>query len=111
MSTEHIKLKNEDMITKSAESQSTGRQTITEMTEAYQVLIKHFNKSDMKKKELFKILLLNEDNEVIKVSHISEGDEISCNIDAKQMFKEILVNDATSVAICHNHCSPNLNPS
>ena len=111
MSTEHIKLKNEDLITKSTESQSTKRQTITELTEIYQLLRKHFNKSDMKKKEFFKILLLNEDNEVIKISHISEGDETSCDFDARQMFKEILINDATSVAICHNHCSPNLNPS
>jgi|GEM_PF-3418042 len=111
MSTEHIKLKNEDSITKSKESQSTKRQTITELTEIYRLLRKHFNKSDMKKKEFFKILLLNEDNEVIKISHISEGDETSCDFDARQMFKEILINDATSVAICHNHCSPNLNPS
>jgi len=111
MSIEHIKLENEALITKSAKPQSTKRQIITEVAKAYQLLRKHFNKSDMKKKEFFKMLLLNEDNEVIKVSHISEGDKISCNIDVRQMFKEILVSDATSIAICHNHCSPNLNPS
>jgi len=47
MSTEHIKLKNEDLITKSKESQSTKRQTITELTEIYRLLRKHFNKSDI----------------------------------------------------------------
>lgn len=71
----------------------------------------HFNKLDMKQKETFKILLLNENNEVIKISNISEGDENSCIVEARGMFKEILINDAASVAICHNHCSKNLTPS
>ncbi|WP_324354554.1 JAB domain-containing protein [Dysgonomonas sp.] len=73
--------------------------------------MKHFDKSDMEKKESFKMLLLNEENELIKVSDISEGDEIFCNIDAKKMFEEIFANNANAIIICHNHCSKNLTPS
>lgn len=51
----------------------------------------------MEKKESFKMLLLNEENELIKVSDISEGDEIFCNIDAKKMFEEIFANNANCI--------------
>lgn len=86
-------------------------QKISDSKEAYKLLKKYFNNKDIKQNESFKILLLDEDFKVIKVSHIADGDENSCKINLKEMFKEVLVNNTDSIVICHNHPTGNLTPT
>jgi len=87
------------------------KQTICNSEDAYKLLKKHFDKSEIKEREFFKVLLLNKSNEVIKVSDCSIGNRNECYIDVKLMFREILVNQADKILICHNHPDKNITPT
>ncbi len=61
--------------------------------------------------EVFKIILLNRSNRVIKVIELSKGGVSGTVVDAKLVFKKALDHLASSIILCHNHPSGNLNPS
>ncbi len=61
--------------------------------------------------EVFKILLLNRNNRVIKIDTISKGGVSGTVVDAKILFKKALDNLASSIILAHNHPSGNLKPS
>ncbi len=61
--------------------------------------------------EAFYILLLNRANKVLKDVQISEGGFSGTVADPKKIFKIALEHNATSVILCHNHPSGNLQPS
>jgi len=63
------------------------------------------------KHEVFKIVLLNRANRVIKVVTLSEGGVAGTVVDAKLVFKSALDHLASSIILCHNHPSGNLDPS
>lgn len=84
---------------------------MTDLEDVYSLLKKHYNESEMEQKEFFKMILLNEDAELIKVSDVAEGDNVSCDVNSWLMFKEIFANDTKGIIISHNHCGKNLTPS
>jgi DNA repair protein RadC len=61
--------------------------------------------------EVFYILLLNRANKVIRDIQISEGGFTGTVADPKKIFKIALEYSATSVILCHNHPSGNIQPS
>ncbi|MBM3435126.1 MAG: JAB domain-containing protein [Bacteroidetes bacterium] len=61
--------------------------------------------------EAFYILLLNRANKVIRDIQISEGGFTGTVADPKKIFKIALEYSATSVVLCHNHPSGNIQPS
>lgn len=61
--------------------------------------------------EEFWLLMLNRGNFVIKKELISRGGVSGTVVDAKIIFKVAVDNYASSIVICHNHPSGNLNPS
>lgn len=61
--------------------------------------------------ETFFILLLNRANKIIRHVRISEGGVTGTVADPKKIFKMALENNATSMILCHNHPSGNINPS
>ncbi len=61
--------------------------------------------------EAFFILLLNRANKVIRQVQISEGGLSGTVADPKKIFKIALENNASSVVLCHNHPSGNIQPS
>ena len=61
--------------------------------------------------EQFYILLLNRGNVIIKHLQISRGGVAASFVDAKLVFKPALEELASSIILCHNHPSGNLNPS
>jgi DNA repair protein RadC len=66
--------------------------------------------SDLSHEE-FWILLLNRSNRIIGKSKISQGGVAGTVIDMKLIMKTAIENLASSIIICHNHPSGNLNPS
>jgi len=61
--------------------------------------------------EAFFILLLNRANKVIRQVQISEGGLSGTVADPKKIFKIALEHNASSVVLCHNHPSGNIQPS
>lgn len=57
------------------------------------------------------ILLLNRRNEVIKEFRLTSGSSVASVFDTKMIIKRALLEDAQSIAMCHNHPSGNLRPS
>lgn len=66
--------------------------------------------ADLKHEE-FWILLLNRANKVIKKQRISTGGISATIADIKMIFKSAVDNLASSIILCHNHPSGNLQPS
>lgn len=61
--------------------------------------------------EEFYIILLNRANEIIGIHKVSEGGTSGTVVDPKKVFKLGLAQHASSIILCHNHPSGNLNPS
>lgn len=61
--------------------------------------------------EVFKIILLNRSNCILKVETISVGGVSGTVVDPKIVFKKALSIQASSIILVHNHPSGNLQPS
>ena len=84
------------------------KQKITSSADAYD----YFKNSMMDLKvEEFWILMLNRGNKILKKKRISEGGISGTFVDPKVIFKHAIDNNASSIVLCHNHPSGNVNPS
>jgi DNA repair protein RadC len=63
------------------------------------------------RKEVFKILLLNRANRLIKEVTISEGTLDASIVHPRDVFREALLESAAGVILLHNHPSGNPAPS
>ena len=61
--------------------------------------------------ETFKIILLNKANKVLGISMIGEGGVSGCVVDPKRVFTIALLASCSSIILCHNHPSGNIQPS
>nr|WP_294993612.1 DNA repair protein RadC [uncultured Sediminibacterium sp.] len=61
--------------------------------------------------EVFLVLYLNHGNRIISMDTISEGGITATVVDIRLLLKKAVLNDATSILLCHNHPSGNLQPS
>lgn len=61
--------------------------------------------------EEFWILLLSQNNTIIKSCRVSDGGISQTLADPKRIFKIALENNTSNMILCHNHPSGNLNPS
>lgn len=61
--------------------------------------------------EEFYILLMNQNFKLIKAVRISHGGITETAVDIRIIIKEALLNNATVLAVCHNHPSGNATPS
>ncbi len=57
------------------------------------------------------ILLMNRSFKLIKCQCISHGGISETAVDVRIIMREALLNNATAIALCHNHPSGNANPS
>lgn len=64
-----------------------------------------------KEYEEFWILLLKQNNEIIKPYRVSDGGISLTVADPKRIFKAALEGNASNIILCHNHPSGNLEPS
>ncbi|CAM4173239.1 RadC family protein [Flavobacterium antarcticum] len=84
---------------------------VTKSKDSYDILISNWNKNTLELQEEFKILLLNRNNKVLGIYPISRGGTAGTVVDVKLVFSVALKCNASSIIICHNHPSGNLNPS
>ena len=63
------------------------------------------------KKEVFKVLLLNRANRLIKEVLVSEGTLDASIVHPRDVFREAILESAASVILIHNHPSGNPSPS
>lgn len=64
-----------------------------------------------KKQEEFHAVILNKSNKVLKHLTVSKGSVDGTVVDIKSILKEAVSLLASSIILCHNHPSGNLNPS
>ena len=61
--------------------------------------------------EIFAIACLSADGSIAGVHEISHGDLSSTIVHPREIFKRAILNNASSIILCHNHPSGNLRPS
>ena len=61
--------------------------------------------------EEFWILLMNQNHRLIKKLRISHGGITEVSVDIRIIMREVVLANATILAVCHNHPSGNLRPS
>ena len=61
--------------------------------------------------EHFYILLMNQNFRLLKAECISKGGITEVSVDVRIIMREAVLNNATIMAICHNHPSGSLHPS
>ena len=79
--------------------------------DAYKYLIKTYRKGAVCYKEYFKVLLLNNNSDILGHAVISEGGITATYADLRIIFQAALLANATHIIIAHNHPSGSLQPS
>ena len=72
--------------------------------------IHEFNKN-IEYKEMFYVMFLNRNNKVLSVQKIAEGTTSACLVDVKMIMQGAILQNASSLILCHNHPSGNLRAS
>lgn len=78
---------------------------------AYNSFLNSWNLNTIEMQEEFKILLLNNSNEILGIQTLSKGSTNGTVVDIKLLFATALKACASSIILAHNHPSGNLNPS
>ena len=78
--------------------------------QAYKILYPFFE-GIIDHKESFKILLCDNRNRILGVHHLSEGGLTGTVVDIRIIAQSIILSNARSVILAHNHPSGNLKPS
>lgn len=89
-------------------SEVLARPKITSSKDAYNIIFPLI--SDLQYEE-FWVLLLNRSNKIIDKYKISQGGIAGTVIDVKIILKKVVEKLASSVILCHNHPSGNIEPS
>ncbi|MDP2235052.1 MAG: DNA repair protein RadC [Bacteroidales bacterium] len=84
------------------------RKVIKSSQDAYEFIYSAVSDLDYEK---FWIVLLDQANQVIKISEVSEGSVSGTVADPKKIFRLALEGNASSIILCHNHPSGQLKPS
>ena len=74
----------------------------------YQLMVERLRDNDV---EEAWIVLLNQNYRLIKEVQLSHGGISETAVDVRIALKHALLNNATILALCHNHPSGNINPS
>ena len=84
---------------------------ITNSNEAYQLILESWNKETIELFEEFKLVMLNNSNEVLGVWTMGKGGMTGVVVDIKLLFSVALKSCATGIITVHNHPSGSLKPS
>jgi len=88
-----------------------GNIKITNSDDAFKLVLKHWNPDIIELQEEFKVLLLNNSNEVLGIYEMTKGGMTSTLVDIKLLFAVVLKSCATAIITVHNHPSGKLKPS
>jgi len=95
----------------SHQTEKKFRIKIKSSDDAYKSFINCWNMDLIELQEEFKVLLLNNSNEVLGVHSLSKGSTKGTVVDLKLLFAIALKSNATAIIIAHNHPSGTLIPS
>lgn len=87
------------------------RPQVTTAEHAYQIFMSQWDRDTIELLEEFKIMLLNRHNKVLGIASISTGGLDKTVVDPKVVFAIALKAKASSIILCHNHPSGNINAS
>ncbi|WP_298265924.1 JAB domain-containing protein [uncultured Lutibacter sp.] len=87
------------------------KKKIRKSDDAYNIALKHWDLDTIELQEEFKVLLLNNSNEVIGIYEMTKGGINSTLVDLKLMFAVVLKSCASGIITVHNHPSGKLKPS
>lgn len=87
------------------------RKKITSSKDAYDLLIQIWDTNLLELQEEFKIIMLNNANQVIGIYSMSKGGTAGTVVDSKLIFAVALKCNASGIILAHNHPSGNMKPS
>lgn len=79
--------------------------------DAYRYLLPTYKEGTICYKEYFKVLFLNQSNQVLGYTLISEGGITDTSVDVRVILQAALLTNSVAVILAHNHPSGNLKPS
>ena len=92
-------------------STSKSRNKIYSSEDAYKYLLPTYKKGTICYKEYFKVLFLNQANQILGYTLISEGGLTETTADVRLIFQAALLTNSVALILAHNHPSGNLKPS
>jgi len=87
------------------------KQKISSSLKAYEILLANWDNETIELHEEFKMLILNNANEVLGVYTLSKGGITGTVVDVRILFSVALKCHATGIILCHNHPSGTMAPS
>ena len=84
---------------------------VTSSEDAYKYLLSTYKKGTICYKEYFKVLFLNQANQVLGYTLISGGGIKETTADVRLIFQAALLTNSVALILAHNHPSGNLKPS
>lgn len=88
-----------------------NQQKVTSSEDAYKYLLSTYKKETICYKEYFKVLFLNQANQILGYTLISEGGISETIADIRLIFQAALLTNSVALILAHNHPSGNLKPS
>ena len=79
--------------------------------DAYKVLLPTYKEGTICYKEYFKVLFLNQSNQVLGYTLISEGGITDTSVDVRVILQAALLTNSVALILAHNHPSGSLKPS
>lgn len=84
---------------------------VTSSEDAYKYLLSTYKKGTICYKEYFKVLFLNQANQVLGYNLISGGGITETTADVRLIFQAALLTNSVALILAHSHPSGNLKPS
>ncbi|WP_455587556.1 JAB domain-containing protein [Bacteroides sp.] len=88
-----------------------NRNKILNASDAYKLLLPTFKDGTIDYKEYFKVLFLNQSNQVLGYTLISEGGLTETSVDVRIILQAALLTNSVAIILAHNHPSGTLHPS
>ena len=95
----------------SYKSKFKNQQKVTCSEDAYRYMLSTYKKGTICYKEYFKVLFLNQANQILGYTFISEGGLTETIADIRLIFQAALLTNSVALILAHNHPSGNLKPS
>lgn len=92
-------------------STSKTRSKIYSSEDAYKVLLPTYKEGTICYKEYFKVLFLNQANQVLGYTLISEGGITETSVDVRIILQAALLTNSVALVLAHNHPSGSMKPS
>ena len=92
-------------------STSTSRNKIYSSEDAYRYLLPTYKEGTICYKEYFKVLFLNQANQILGYTLISEGGITETCADVRVILQAALLTNSVAIILAHNHPSGSMKPS